>query len=75
MSAGEIPNSPKRQEVLVDIREITKRCRKPIYTNDEERHDAKLRQTIESNRRKKQEKLDFLNRISIQYILSHIKVN
>jgi hypothetical protein len=41
-----------------------KRGRKPIYANDEERHDAKLRQTIESNKRKKQEKVDFLNRIS-----------
>jgi hypothetical protein len=59
--------NPKRQELLVDIRDITlpitKRGRKPIYANDEERHDAKLRQTIKSNKKKKQEKLDFLNRI------------
>jgi hypothetical protein len=26
----------KRQEVLVDIKDITKRGRKPIYANDEE---------------------------------------
>jgi hypothetical protein len=48
MSEGEIS---KRQETLVDIRQITKRGRQPIYANDEERHEAKLRQTIESSKR------------------------
>jgi hypothetical protein len=43
------------QETLVDIR-----GRKPIYGNDEERYDAKPRQTVESNRRKRQRKIDFL---------------
>jgi hypothetical protein len=33
MSEGE---NQKRQEILVDIRDITKRGRKPIYANDEE---------------------------------------
>jgi hypothetical protein len=43
MSEGE---NQKRQEILVDVKDITKRGRKPIYANEEERHEAKLRQTI-----------------------------
>jgi hypothetical protein len=46
--------------------EVKGRGRKPIYNNDEERYNAKIRQTMESNIRKKQEKQEFRARITEQ---------
>jgi hypothetical protein len=36
MSEGETSKRFEQSETLVDIRDITKRGRKPIYANDEE---------------------------------------
>jgi hypothetical protein len=46
------------------VRIIKKRGRPSIYETDEERHAAKLQKTFEAKKRKKQQQIEFLNRIN-----------